>query len=262
MPPPVETAGVLSATALRREQRAGQIAGTVALASVAASFAALILSTSASTPVKSRPGGGVPAADARQQLLDLHHAPGAQAVAAGVRGLAALLVIPLALHLYRATRARTATVPPWTRSAAVAGAILIAIATAIGYITIRAVADDFVAGTNRSSAHARDLINHDASLRVSFWFERVAFLVFGVWLVVASLNAMRCGLLTRAIGIWGMGAGVVSAFLPIGSVLFLGWLASVGLIAMGWWPGGLPPAWEQGKAIRWEDPSRQPPDRG
>jgi len=69
--------------------------------------------------------------------------------------------------------------------------------------------------------------------------------VFAVWLGWASYAAMQSGLLTRFLGVFGIGAAVAWAFLiPSGETFFVGWLASVGLLALGWWPGGRPEGWD------------------
>jgi hypothetical protein len=54
---------------------------------------------------------------------------------------------------------------------------------------------------------------------------------------------MRVGLLDRFLGYWGLGACGALALLSIGDAMFIGWLASVGLLALGYWPGGRPEAW-------------------
>lgn len=249
------TAPSLDDAALRLEQRSGRIAAGAALLAVLGNFVGLVLAASETTRVSVN--GAAPAA--RQQLRDVHAAPGTEIAVASVRAIAALLIIPIALHLYTATRARDEHASPrWVRVIGIAGPVLLAMATVLGYFALRGVARDFAVGADQSAAHAHALITGRFSLRASFWFERAAYLVFGTWTALASLHAMRTGLLTRGIGIWGIAAGAVSAFLPVGAALFIGWLASVAVIALGWWPGGLPPAWSEGRAIRWDDERRQP----
>jgi hypothetical protein len=66
---------------------------------------------------------------------------------------------------------------------------------------------------------------------------------------------MRVGLLTRFWGSLGMALGV--------SLLFLGFLGllvfflAVGMLVAGWWPGGRPPAWDEGRAIPWPRPGER-----
>jgi hypothetical protein len=77
--------------------------------------------------------------------------------------------------------------------------------------------------------------------------------------VLVSLHAMRAGLLTRLLGTLGIGAGVftILPILPFGPLLQLLFQATLALLLFRVWMGGIPPAWESGRAEPW--PSRQPP---
>ncbi len=79
--------------------------------------------------------------------------------------------------------------------------------------------------------------------------------------VLVSLHAMRAGLLTRLLGTLGIGAGVftILPILPFGPLLQLLLQAALALLFFRFWMGGIPPAWESGRAEPW--PSRQPPRR-
>jgi hypothetical protein len=66
---------------------------------------------------------------------------------------------------------------------------------------------------------------------------------------MASIQAMRVGLLTRFLGYWGVGAGGALVLLPIGDAMFIGWLASIGILSLGYWPGGRPPAWQSTRPL-------------
>jgi hypothetical protein len=45
--------------------------------------------------------------------------------------------------------------------------------------------------------------------------------------------------------------------LGIGTVLMPVWLIALGAMLLGLWPRGIPPAWEEGRAVPW--PSMSPP---
>ncbi|MFL5872448.1 MAG: hypothetical protein ACJ75T_03100 [Solirubrobacterales bacterium] len=76
-----------------------------------------------------------------------------------------------------------------------------------------------------------------------------------VALFYTCLWAMRTGLLTRFWGSLGMALGVVTL---LGLLPFLMiWLVYVALLAMGWLPGGRPPAWAAGEAIPWPTPGEK-----
>ncbi|MBN1529918.1 MAG: hypothetical protein JW895_12715 [Thermoleophilaceae bacterium] len=72
--------------------------------------------------------------------------------------------------------------------------------------------------------------------------------------VIISLNAMRAGLLSRFMGILGIGVGVliVLPLLPQGlPIVQMFWLGALGLLILGRWAGGRGPAWETGMSEPW-----------
>ena len=62
-----------------------------------------------------------------------------------------------------------------------------------------------------------------------------------------SLDAMRVGLLTRFMGVFGIALGPAFV-LQFGSLILPLWLLALAALFAGRWPGGLPPAWESGEA--------------
>jgi hypothetical protein len=86
--------------------------------------------------------------------------------------------------------------------------------------------------------------------------------------VIISLNAMRAGLLSRFMGILGIGVGVliVLPLLPQGlPIVQMFWLGALGVLILGRWPGGRGPAWETGEAEPWptaadRQRAQQPPE--
>ena len=83
-----------------------------------------------------------------------------------------------------------------------------------------------------------------------------------VGMVYIPLWAMRTGLLTRFWGSLGMALGVSLVLLgPLGQLLMVIWFAALGLMLIGLWPSGTPPAWEEGEAVPWLRPGESPPDR-
>ena len=74
-----------------------------------------------------------------------------------------------------------------------------------------------------------------------------------VGMVLVSLNAMRTGLLTRMLGYLGVAAGAMMVLVPL-PIVQIFWLAALGFILLGRWPGGAPPAWRTGQAEPWPSP--------
>jgi hypothetical protein len=76
--------------------------------------------------------------------------------------------------------------------------------------------------------------------------------------VMLAVNAMRVGLLSRFMGVLGIGMGVMFV-IPFGvqPILQLFWLAALAAMFIGRWPGGRGPAWETGEPIPWPSGGRQ-----
>jgi hypothetical protein len=73
-------------------------------------------------------------------------------------------------------------------------------------------------------------------------------IALGYWLVKGCLDAMRVGLLNRFMGVVGVAIGP-ALVLGFGSLILPVWLLALGALYLGFWPTGLPPAWEEGRAI-------------
>jgi hypothetical protein len=85
----------------------------------------------------------------------------------------------------------------------------------------------------------------------------LAGLVLAAGVIAVILNAKRVGLLTRWMMILGIFM-VVLAFTPFGLIFGFAkqliaafWLVAMGILLMGRWPNGDPPAWAAGEARPW-----------
>ena len=114
---------------------------------------------------------------------------------------------------------------------------------------------------------ANEIIDNSKAIQLAAVTGLVGALGFVFALVYTSLWAFRVGLLTRFWGTLGMALGVALIFL--GSLGFLGllvWFAVLGLMFVGIFPGGRPPAWASGMAIPWPKPEPRgganPPAQG
>lgn len=113
---------------------------------------------------------------------------------------------------------------------------------------------DFAVGHDFSN-HAVDYALTNAGVNVVMqYISLLAGLSLTVGMISANLGAMRCGLLTRWMGVVGIFAALL-VFLPIGgetlSLVPAFWLAGMGLLYMGRWPGEEPPAWSAGESRPW-----------
>lgn len=233
---------------LELERRRGRLAGVAALGSVACWIGALAAANAGGSPGGAiNPGAGVDQPtplNRAVQLRQFHDAIGDQTAATVLRCAGLLLSIAVATYLYSMVRARRAEVSRgWLVGTAVAGALLIAAATVFGYFALAHVADAFVSGGPRTVARAKHLIDASSALSLAAVFDLVSRLVFALWIAIVSLQMMRAGLLDRFLGYWGFGAAGALVLLPIGDAMFIAWLGSVGILALGYWPGGRPDAW-------------------
>jgi hypothetical protein len=232
-----------------RERRLGKWAGWAAMGMVVLTFCAILVAASGSTvdrTPKSSP-------TRIEQLVDLHKGQNQQQLSVFIRALAFALLIGVSLYLYDVVRRREPLLPRWIWWAGIITPVLVAATTAIGFYVLRDIADTFVSSGPRTLGRANHLIESSGPLRGVRIGEITSNAALGAWTAAIAFYAMRVGLLTRFLGVWGVGAGVITAILgPSGEPFLLGWVASIGLLALGYWPGeGRPPAWDEGRAVPW-----------
>jgi hypothetical protein len=158
-------------------------------------------------------------------------------------------------YLARATQARRPEYPRLALYLPHLGATLMALQTLLIGIGTVVAAHDFLDGprTIESAKH----LNTSGLLVAGSVAQIAGLLAFGSAFVFISLNAMRAGLLTRFMGILGIVVGVfgVLQFGAPGLLLQVFWLGALGVLILGQWPSGVPPAWRTGRAEPW--PSQQ-----
>lgn len=259
---------------LEREKRWRMAAGIAAVAGVA-----LIIASFGESAAAVRGGEG-----AAQRLADVEGAHGSL-IAAGVIQMIgwSLLAVPLAF-LFRAAAARA----PRMRSAligiVIVAPILIGAGGLIGAASVIQASDDFAnlpreqvekcvqeksgdTGADSGTGSAEDSGSGDeaqtpreecedeaaqdarrstglASLETGVGLA--GLLGFTIAVVYTALWAMRTGLLSRFWGALGLALGAVFVFFTL---FTLAWFVYVGLLLVGWVPGGRPPAWAAGEAV-------------
>jgi len=116
---------------------------------------------------------------------------------------------------------------------------------------------------DQSAAVAREnladhLNRHTAILVAGGLISTIGVLAMVFGMVYTSIWSMRTGLLTRFWGALGIAFGlflIIPLFPPIPGVVL--WFAAIGLMFLGVWPRGLPPAWAAGEAIPWPRPGEE-----
>ena len=235
-----------NAEQLRWESRAGKPAALAA-------FATIIFSVGSSIYVSSSLDE-TPERDSTRQLLEIRDAqPDVFLTGAALSAIASLLLIPVLLYLYKATKNRRAELPVAAFPLAIIGSVLLAIAAIVVQIDLSDTAKAFVDSGARTETRADDLIGERSVLAQSLGLSGALALAFATILI--SQSAMRAGLLSRFLGILGIVVGavyVLGTLFPLGTDLVqLFWLLALGLIFLDRWPGGRGPAWETGEAVEW-----------
>ena len=145
---------------------------------------------------------------------------------------------------------------------------------AVAHEVINAIeSHQFVSGHDYSNSAVQHALSTNTPTVVSTYLQLIVSIAFAVGVGAVALNAMRAGLFPKLLGY----VGVVSAFilvLPLApelQLLVALWMAAVGFLLFGSWPGGDPPAWESGEARPWpsaadrriaEGGAAPPPRRG
>jgi hypothetical protein len=254
--------------ALAWEERWSRPAGVAALLGIALVIASII--------VVAQVGGG----DGDSELLrnvDAHS--GTQILSSILQAIGvALLAVPLYV-LFTAARRRSDRVRGQLVGVVIAGPLFLAgAAILVGVSTVNA-ASEFVTdvvpklvkegtavGSDAANEAASDTISETSLRGLAVGFGIGGQIGFAVGFFYTALQAMRTGLLTRFWGSLGMALGAVS-FLFFQFALL--WFVYLGLLLLGWVPGGRPPAWESGEAEPWPRPGERaagmesgPPSRG
>ena len=157
-----------------------------------------------------------------------------------------------------ATRARRPELRRWVVYLPIIGGVL----TGIAFFMLRGV--DAVINAHRILDGPRTVSDATKITGLFIFGQAVGIfgqLAAGGGYVLVSLNAMRAGLLTRALGILGIATGVFTVLAgQLGTLLQLMVQAVLALMFFGLWMGGVPPAWQTGRAEPWP-PRQSPPPR-
>jgi hypothetical protein len=156
-----------------------------------------------------------------------------------------------------ATRARRPELRRWVVYLPIIGGVL----TGLAFFLLRGV--DVVTNAHRVLNSAGTVGDATKVSGLFIFGNALGFfgqLASGGGYVLVGLNAMRAGLLTKALGILAIATGVFTVLAgQLGLLLQLMVQAVLALLFFRVWMGGIPPAWESGKAEPW--PARQPPPK-
>jgi hypothetical protein len=234
----------MTAAEIAEERRRSRLAGAAAITSAVLVLAAWVLALVVNRDAPSGDRGLLRHFD--------EHAPELLATSAA-KALGVLLLVAAVPLIFAATRARKNDLSQVSLIMGMAGAVLYALGAIASAIAVATIASDFVSSGRQTGERADDLLN-DPSLLLIGAFASAGALALGFWFVMASLNAMRVGLVTRLMGVVGILLGPMLVLLPsrITDPVLVSWLGALGVLLLGYWPGGRPPAWERGEAVPWQ----------
>jgi MFS family permease len=166
------------------------------------------------------------------------------------RVLTVFFIVATLLFLFHCIRHRR-ELPPYVVGLLAAAPVLLAVATTWTQLQLLDIANEFTDSGPRKETRADDLLDDRSPVPSGFGLGGQLAIAFAYILI--SLNAMRAGLLSRFMGILGMIVGVLYVLPIFGGplVVEIFWLGAVGLLFLGYWPGGRGPAWETGEEIPW-----------
>jgi hypothetical protein len=182
-----------------------------------------------------------------------HHAFG---LIAGnlLQALAIFLLVVILLFLLSAVRFRRPETTPIAQPLVLVGGAAMVLVSIVHPLAQVVNAHNFVGGHDFTDAAVNNALTQSAVLEFSEYLGLVAGLGLAAGMIVVTLGATRTGLLARWMLYLGIFAALL-AFTPFG--LALGevqqlipafWMVSIGILMMGRWPGGDPPAWASGEA--------------
>ena len=180
--------------------------------------------------------------------------------------LAAIAVGALTLILLLladAARFRRPQSWPGARPLVLAGGIALPVVSVAHQVISATKTHQFAVGHDLSK-HAVDVaLTKGAAYAVTNTLGLVAGLALAAGMIVVTLNSMRVGLLPRWMGMLGMFTGVL-LIIPLGAVLDVVpafWMVMMGILFIGRWPNGEPPAWAAGEARPWPSAAQQRAER-
>jgi len=194
-------------------------------------------------------------------LVGLQDRIGPAALAGITKGLAIVAMISPVIFVIRAAAARGAKIPRLAPGFAVIGGILFALTSTLQPILLVQLAKEFSDHSGLSFDEYKHLFKAPIPTMIGVGvFLGSVCLSFAV--VVASLRAMKVGLLTRFIAMVGVVGGlgllppeIIGSFVGPGVVLFIfsvsTWFLMIAAITSDRWPAGRPPAWNDGEAHPW-----------
>ena len=148
------------------------------------------------------------------------------------------------------------------RPLVLAGGSVIALLSVANEIVLSIRRHQFVNAHNYS-IHAVNVITHNTVYDVMAILTPLGGLALVAGMIMTMLGSVRVGLLPRWMGMVG-GVSAVLLLLPTPTFDLIPafWLVALGILLMGRWPKGDPPAWAAGEARPWPSQAQMRPNSG
>jgi len=171
-----------------------------------------------------------------------------------IKSLALVALTLILLLLLDATRFRRPQTWSAARPLVLVGGIGLAVVNVAHQVVGAIQAHNFAVGHDFSNHAVEQALTKGAVNVGSQYLDLLAALCLTAGMVAVSVNAIRVGLLTRWMGVIGIFSGIL-IFLPIGGatleIVPAFWMLGMGILYLGRWPNGDPPAWAAGEARPW-----------
>lgn len=158
------------------------------------------------------------------------------------------------LLLFDATRFRRAATWAQARMLVMLGGIAVATVSILHQVISAVETHKFAVGHDFTNHAVEQAITQNTVNLVVEYIALLAGLALAVGMIVVMVNALRVGLVPRWMGILGMFTGLL-ILLPLGGaelqLVPALWMVMMGILLIGRWPGGEPPAWVSGEARPW-----------
>jgi hypothetical protein len=166
-----------------------------------------------------------------------------------VSAVGSLALAAAITYLALATRYRRPQLPAIVIWLPAVGATSLALSTVLATLGTNDTISAFLSGPRTLDA-AQDI--GAGALTSLAQILSAGTLALALGIVLIAVNSMRVGLVTKFVGIIGIFAGVLLV-LPLNPlpVILTVWLLLLGVVFLGRWPGGTPPAWRTGQAEPW-----------
>jgi hypothetical protein len=183
-----------------------------------------------------------------------------------VAAIALVILVAVLMFLFEASRFRRSEIFAPARPLALFGGIGFALVAVAHQVVGAILTHKFAMPGHDHSSHGVEqaLTKGTANLAVQY-LSLLAGLALAAGTVATMMAALRVGLVPRWLGFLGMFTGIL-LFVPIGGAQLGGlipafFLVMMGILLIGKWPGGDPPAWESGEARPWPTAAEQRAER-